>query len=237
MPRTLTQQELAQYDEHGYVVIRDAIPADILRRSIAETERMVAVASTLTEAIPMLDLDPSHTPEKPRVRRIKSPHEHSEYFKALAADPALQAFVDVRIPLKRWGRPEEIAPAAVFLTDGKLQRPRGYRSWIHVGTPLTPNDMNNGKAAFPEFDTVYIDPESHRHYQQTGEWRDGTVMVKELTDVGGKAAASGNGYFQGGFLGVAASIKSRARFPTEPGNWERPRTPETISLRVSCPRA
>lgn len=36
---------------------------------------------------------------------------------ALAADPALQAFVDVRIPLKRWGRPEEIAPAAVFLAS------------------------------------------------------------------------------------------------------------------------
>ncbi|HEV7322498.1 MAG TPA: SDR family oxidoreductase [Ensifer sp.] len=36
---------------------------------------------------------------------------------ALAADPGLQAFVDVRIPLKRWGRPEEIAPAAVFLAS------------------------------------------------------------------------------------------------------------------------
>ncbi|OCP19871.1 MULTISPECIES: SDR family oxidoreductase [unclassified Ensifer] len=36
---------------------------------------------------------------------------------ALAADPALQQFVDVRIPLKRWGRPEEIAPAAVFLAS------------------------------------------------------------------------------------------------------------------------
>ncbi|MBP2234183.1 gluconate 5-dehydrogenase [Sinorhizobium kostiense] len=35
----------------------------------------------------------------------------------LAADPALQAFVELRIPLKRWGRPEEIAPAAVFLAS------------------------------------------------------------------------------------------------------------------------
>ncbi|MEJ6849096.1 SDR family oxidoreductase [Sinorhizobium fredii] len=35
----------------------------------------------------------------------------------LAADLALQAFVEVRIPLKRWGRPEEIAPAAVFLAS------------------------------------------------------------------------------------------------------------------------
>lgn len=36
---------------------------------------------------------------------------------ALAADPVLQQFIDVRIPLKRWGRPEEIATAAVFLAS------------------------------------------------------------------------------------------------------------------------
>lgn len=36
---------------------------------------------------------------------------------SLAGDPVLQQFVDIRIPLKRWGRPEEIAPAAVFLAS------------------------------------------------------------------------------------------------------------------------
>ncbi|MCG5479536.1 SDR family oxidoreductase [Sinorhizobium alkalisoli] len=35
----------------------------------------------------------------------------------LAVDPDLKAFVEVRIPLKRWGRPEEIGPAAVFLAS------------------------------------------------------------------------------------------------------------------------
>ena len=98
MPRTLTQEELAHYDEHGYVVIRDAVPAEMLRAASAETDRMVAVAATLTEAIPMLDLDPSHTPEKPRVRRIKSPHEHSEYFRALAADPVILDLLDPLMP-------------------------------------------------------------------------------------------------------------------------------------------
>ncbi len=36
---------------------------------------------------------------------------------ALADDPKVQDFVNVRIPLKRWGRPEELAPAALFLAS------------------------------------------------------------------------------------------------------------------------
>lgn len=36
---------------------------------------------------------------------------------ALAGDPAVQAFVNMRIPLKRWGDPSELAPAALFLAS------------------------------------------------------------------------------------------------------------------------
>jgi len=57
--------------------------------------------------------------------------------------------------------------------------------------------MNNGKAAFPEFHNVYIDPMSYDHYKKTGIWREGTILMKELVSVGGKAAVSGNGYFMG----------------------------------------
>lgn len=51
----------------------------------------------------------------------------------LAADPALQAFVDVRIPLKRWGRPEEIAPAAVFLASSEASFVNGITLTVDGG--------------------------------------------------------------------------------------------------------
>lgn len=105
------------------------------------------------------------------------------------------------------------------ITDGKLERPEGYREWVYVGTPVTPNDMNNGKAAFPEFHNVYIDPKSWSHWKKTGEFRDGTILIKELVNVGSKAAVSGSGYFQGKFLGLEATIKSKKHFANEPGNW------------------
>ena len=116
-----------------------------------------------------------------------------------------------------------IAPAAAeefyTINNGELERPTGYREWIYVGTPVTPNDLNNGKAAFPEHHNVYIDPESWAHWKKTGEFRDGTILMKELVNVGTKAAVSGNGYFQGDFIGLEATIKSKKHFPNEPGNW------------------
>jgi hypothetical protein len=104
-------------------------------------------------------------------------------------------------------------------SNGELERPTDYRSWVYVGTPLTPNDLNNGKAAFPEFHNVYIDPVSYKHYKKTGKWREGTILVKELVSVGTKSASSGNGYFMGEFIGLEATIKSKKHFSEAPGNW------------------
>ena len=106
-----------------------------------------------------------------------------------------------------------------FNKDGELIRPTGYREWIYVGTPVTPNDMNRGKAPFPEFHAVYIDPKSWKSYKETGEYPDGTVLVKELTSVGGKRATSGKGYFMGDFIGLEVAVKDKQRFKDEPGYW------------------
>jgi len=111
------------------------------------------------------------------------------------------------------------AKDAYTIKNGELQRPTGYREWIYVGTPVTPNDMNNGKAAFPELHNVYIDPKSWAYWKNNGEFRDGTILIKELVSVGSKAAVSGQGYFMGEFVGLEATIKSKTLFPSEPGHW------------------
>ena len=109
--------------------------------------------------------------------------------------------------------------AVKFTADGELIRPTDYRQWIYTGTPLTPNDMNSGKAAFPEFHSVYIEPDAFKQYEKTGDFPDGTVLVKELVSVGTKEATSGNGYFLGDFTGLEVLMKDKTRFKDEPGNW------------------
>jgi hypothetical protein len=116
-------------------------------------------------------------------------------------------------------QPQGKAALVEFTADGKLKLPTGYREWVYVGTPLTPNDLNGGEAPFPEFHAVYIDPESFTEFKKTGEFRDGTVLVKDLVGVGTKEAPSGKGYFMGDFNGMDVSIKDSKRFKDEPGKW------------------
>ena len=111
------------------------------------------------------------------------------------------------------------AGAAKFTKKNELIRPEGYRQWVYVGTPITPNDMNGGKAAFPDFHNVYMEPSDFKHFSKTGKFREGTILVKELVGVGTKASVSGKGYFMGEFTSLEATVKSKKRFPKEPNNW------------------
>lgn len=108
---------------------------------------------------------------------------------------------------------------AEYNAEGALIRPEDHREWVFIGAPVTPNDMNNGKAAFPEFHNVYIDPMSFAEYKKTGAFPNGTVILKELVSVGGKAMPSGKGYFQGEFVSLEAMVKDTKRFEEEPGGW------------------
>lgn len=106
-----------------------------------------------------------------------------------------------------------------FTENGEMIRPAGWREWVFVGSPLTPNGLNSGEAAFPEFHTVYIDPVSWAHWKKTGKFREGTMIAKELTLVGATAATSGNGFFNGEQQGFEISYKNSKRYPDEPGGW------------------
>ncbi len=64
-----------------------------------------------------------------------------------------------------------------------------------------------------------MDPDSFSHYERTGEFRDGAVMVKELVGVGAREATTGKGYFMGDFVGLEVPIKDSKRFKDEPGSW------------------
>jgi Cytochrome P460 len=132
---------------------------------------------------------------------------------------AFVALPGVARPARAVAAPPAGVTGVEFTADGNLKLPVGYRKWIYVGASVTPNDRNDGHALFPEFHSVYIDPESFTFYEKTGKYRDGTVLIKELASVGGTEETSGKGYFMGDFSSLEVSIKDSKRFQDEPGTW------------------
>jgi len=109
--------------------------------------------------------------------------------------------------------------AAVFLPDGKVKLPPGFRKWVFVGAPLTPNGLNGGKANFPEYHHVYVEQKNVDAYLKTGVFPEGTVIVKELTRLlspmfpdGSRTEPSGRGFFNGVYNGIDMTVKDSKRF-------------------------
>jgi hypothetical protein len=114
--------------------------------------------------------------------------------------------------------------SAVFTPDGKMKLPTGYRRWVFVGAPLTPNALNDGKANFPEFHHVYVEARNLDAYLKTGTFPEGTVFVKELTRVlnptfpdGSREEPSGRGYFNGEYNGIDVTVKDSKKFAKSNG--------------------
>lgn len=111
-----------------------------------------------------------------------------------------------------------------WTADGQLKLPQGYREWVYLGSPLTPNALNDGAAGFPEYHNVYMQPEAYRIYVETGKFPEGTIMLKELqltkpgqNEDGSRLEVSGRGYFPGPFNGIDIAVKDSGRFANSNG--------------------
>src|SRR5262245_42259910 len=112
-----------------------------------------------------------------------------------------------------------------YTANGDLILPKNWRHWVYVGSPLTPNALNGGKANFPEFHNVYIEPGSFAIYEKTGEFPEGTIFFKELQLTlkgeeadGSRTEPSGRGYFPGALNGADVTVKDTKRYP-DTGGW------------------
>jgi hypothetical protein len=115
---------------------------------------------------------------------------------------------------------------AEYTKDGDLVLPKNWRTWVYLGSPLTPDALNGGKAGFPEYHNVYMEPGSYEIYKSTGEFPEGTIMFKELQRVlgpqqfpdGSVQQPSGRGYFPGELNGADVTVKDTKRY-AESGGW------------------
>ncbi|MFQ5972735.1 MAG: phytanoyl-CoA dioxygenase family protein [Alphaproteobacteria bacterium] len=89
----LTRHQIEQYREAGYLVVEDLLTPEQLSELRRVTYDLVAGARGLTRSDKVYDLEDSHRPEAPRVRRIKKPHRLDDLYWQTVRAPNVAAIL------------------------------------------------------------------------------------------------------------------------------------------------
>ena len=87
----LTQAQIDEYNDVGAIVVPDILTEAEVANLRAVTDGFVERARGVTGHTDVYDLEDSHTPDNPRVRRIKAAHLHDPAYAALARHPEIIA--------------------------------------------------------------------------------------------------------------------------------------------------
>jgi phytanoyl-CoA hydroxylase len=183
------------FDEQGYCVVEGVLDPDEVAALRRLTERVVDRATGLTAEDAVFDLEDSHTPAAPRVRRIKKPHAVDPLYAAMARHPRIVALLQrviganvrlhhskVNMKAPRYGAPLEWHQDWHFI-------PHTNMDLAIAALMLDPVEMDNGPVLFI--------PGSHRgplmsHSQDgyfTGAIDPATIDVAAAVPMTGPAGA------------------------------------------------
>jgi phytanoyl-CoA hydroxylase len=83
----LSEEQAQAYKRDGVVVVPDVLDGQVLARIRQVVAELVAGAASATDHTDVYDLEPGHTPQCPRVRRIKTPHKVHAVFDEVVRSP------------------------------------------------------------------------------------------------------------------------------------------------------
>lgn len=87
----VTQKQLEDYRHDGYVVVENVLAVATVEKIRSVIAGLVDKARGVTTHNEIYDLEPTHTPEHPRVRRIKTPHKVDPLFWEVVRSPNMVA--------------------------------------------------------------------------------------------------------------------------------------------------
>jgi Cytochrome P460 len=108
--------------------------------------------------------------------------------------------------------------AAQYTASGDLIFPKDYREWVFLtsGVNMTYSDAPSGMD-HDMVDNVFVDPQSWQAFKKTGNWPDGTVMIKEPRLGANEGSISKGGTFQTEeVFNLEVHVKDSKRFK---GGW------------------
>ena len=170
----LTQAQKDEYDRVGAIVVPDVLsPAEVAELR-AVTDGFVERARAITTHDAIYDLEDSHSPAQPRVRRIKAPHLHHAAYAALVRHPKIVAVLqdlwgpDIRFDTAKLNLKSAGFGAAVEWHQDWAFYPHTNDDLAAVGVMMDDMELENGPLLI--IPGSHKDPVVHDHHGEDGRF-------------------------------------------------------------------
>ena len=148
--KVLTQSQVDFYNEKGYILVDNVLSKEEIKELSDVTDTFVEKSRSVTENNEDFVLEPEHTAENPKLRRLKSPeHQHKVYENALTNKNILDIVEDLIGPnIRSHGSKLNMkAPgggsSVEWHTDWGFY-PHTNDDILEVGIPLDDMEIENG---------------------------------------------------------------------------------------------
>jgi ectoine hydroxylase-related dioxygenase (phytanoyl-CoA dioxygenase family) len=85
----LTPEQIAFYNEHGFLVVEDVVPRIEIEQARSILEEFIEKSRAVTENDTVFDLEPGHSAAQPRLRRLKDPCSLHPIFRQIGCSDAI----------------------------------------------------------------------------------------------------------------------------------------------------
>jgi len=97
--------------------------------------------------------------------------------------------------------------------EKNLRLPADYRQWILVGQSLGLSYSEGGGGGHQMFNTTLMEPTAYRHFVETGQFREGTMLALILQAIGTNALPARQGQFATDVHVIEMAVKDKGRVP------------------------
>lgn len=156
----ISDDQVRAYDRDGVIMVPNVLDAETLARLRGIVAELVAGAAAVSEHNEVYDLEPGHTPEAPRVRRIKAAHKVHPAFDALVrSEPVLDILrqligPDLRLHGSKLNMKSAQYGSPVEWHQDWAFYPHTNDDLIAIGVMLDDTDLSNGP--------MLVAPATHR---------------------------------------------------------------------------
>ncbi len=156
----LSKDEINFYNEQGYLLVEDVISENQHKEMLALVDGFFEKSKMIRENDNIFDLEDGHSSDNPRLKRIKQPHQHSQFFwdiiKKSKIEEILKNLLGDNVSLKT-SKLNTKAPgggAAVEWHQDWAFYPHTNDNVLALGLMLNDVDIDNGP--------LMVIPESHK---------------------------------------------------------------------------